>query len=159
MPSEWFVFFITPPTTLSLKPCPRAWRSPPPLQDGSHQGIESQVCGERNTEHKRSLLLSSPLPASAHPAPIAHPSFHPTEDPQGQEPHNCGGGTGTWVSVLEVPPIAVLGPLFLKEDTGKKVGHSCIPTAPSEVNGAGSYRVRLRQGCGEQRDNAPLGSD
>lgn len=57
----------------------------------------------------------------------------------------------------EVPPIAVLGPLFLK-DMGKKVGHSFIPTDPSDDNGAGIYRVTLPQGCGEQQDNAPLGS-
>lgn len=52
------------------------------------------------------------------PGAQAHSLLNPTEDLQGQKPHR--------MSVLEVPPIEVLGPLFLKEDTGKNVGHPSI---------------------------------
>lgn len=85
------------------------------------------------------------FPAGAHPAPIAPtPSFIP------QRTYKARSHTGTWVSVLEVPPIEVLEPLSLKEDAGKKVVHPSIC----------SYLPQRVQQCGKlPGEAAPKAAD
>lgn len=58
----------------SLALAPGGARLPP--SRGLAEGIESQVSGEKDAGHQRSLLLSFALPTGAHSAPAAHSLLH-----------------------------------------------------------------------------------